>query len=421
MGGGGSQTVTQNSSPWTNQQPYLQSIYAGAWNNLQNNTPQYYPGPQVAPINNQQAGSLWTQYDTALNGGTAPMQAGNNYETNTLNGANLGTNPGSEQAALIGSNAMSNPANASAATLMNGEGFSNPSNLGTSLIANGGGLANPATADLTNMAAGGLVGANAPGFQNVVSNTLASVMPSIESTFAGGGRMDSGDAASAAAEGATNAVGNLEYGNYNTQLQNQLSAAGLVGNNFNTGIGNELGANSLLSQNFGMGLNSQATGAGLLSNNFNTGITNQLGAAGITSGNYQNDQNNQRMAGLMAPSYDAQTMNDLSTSLNLGNMEQNNSQQNINADINKWNYNQMLPYNQMSMFANMVNGTNVPPSTVTTQPYYSNTVGNILGAAMGGTSILNGLNNMGSGGTGGIGQGLSWLMSMAPNMAAAAG
>lgn len=172
--------------------------------------------------------------------------------------------------------------------------------------------------------------ANSPTYQTAVSNAIAGAVPQAASSFVNGNRSDSGLASNAVASAAANAAGGLAQNQYQANQQIQNNAASQA-------------ANNLLTQQ-----SNQAKDT-LTAPMVDQGITGQLGSALSTSGMTQQDQQNQ-----------------------------------INANAAQWNYNQMLPYNQLGMYESEITGAGNPGGTTsTTQPYFSNPVANISSAASG--------------------------------------
>lgn len=157
----------------------------------------------------------------------------------------------------------------------------------------------------------------APGFQNVINQTLAQVLPQTSASFISGGRADSGLAQAAQTSAATNAIGSLANNNYLAEQQNQLKA------------------------------------------------------------------------GLEAPIVDQQQMGDLTTALGAAGQDQANAQNQINANVAQWNYNQALPFNMLGQYQNFVGGTGY--GGMTTTPMYSNNLANTLSGITGGLGLANGL------------------------------
>lgn len=163
---------------------------------------------------------------------------------------------------------------------------------------------------------------NSPSFNTVVGNTLASAVPAATSSFTSGNRTGGGLHDRAVTMAATDAVGNL--------AQNQYQA--------------------------------------------NQAIQNQAIQQAAT--NLQNRQTNQINAATVAPTVDAQQSADITSGSQAGAAQQSDAQNQINALISAWNYNQTLPWDQLTRFSNAVNSTgSTGNSTNTTSatPYYDNT------------------------------------------------
>ncbi|MDE2471257.1 MAG: tail fiber domain-containing protein [Bradyrhizobium sp.] len=190
-----------------------------------------------------------------------------------------------------------------------------------------------ANSTLTNeMAPGFLNPANSPSYQTAVSNAIASAVPNATAGFAAGNRSDSGLASAAATSAAANAAGGLAQTQYNTQQQLEQQAV------------------------------AQAS-------------QNQM----------QNQQ--QQVQGMFyAPFVDQQAMGNLGTALNTAGMQQQNQQNQINANVARYNYGQMLPWNQLGMFESAITGAGSPGSSTSSmsqQPYFTNPVANVASAATG--------------------------------------
>ena len=175
---------------------------------------------------------------------------------------------------------------------------------------------------------------SSPSFNTVVGNTIASVLPSITKSFIGGNRLDSGLASSAAAQGVTNAVGGLAQNQYNTNQQIQQNAANLASTNALQQTGQQINAMS------------------------------------------------------MAPFIDQSVLGDINSAFQAGSNLQQNQQNLTNADIQKWNYNQSLPWNMLSQFQNATGGNYGGNTTGTqTQPYYSNTGATLMSGGLAAAGI----------------------------------
>lgn len=169
---------------------------------------------------------------------------------------------------------------------------------------------------------------NSPSFQTVVGNTLANAIPAATSSFTNGNRTGSGLATRAATMAATDAVGNLAQTQYqkNQDIQNTAQ---------------QQAANQYLTQ-----------------------------------------QGNQIKAAAVAPMIDTSQLQDLNAGLQASNMSQTDLQNQINAQVQKWNYGEMLPWNMLQNYEAAIMGTGNPGgSSTTTQPYYSNDAANLLAGA----------------------------------------
>lgn len=367
-GGGGQTTTVQKSDPWSGLQPFLSDVFGQAQGLDQNSVPQYYPGmpgvtapgsPSYVPLNTSQYGPLNQTLSLASNGGSPALQ-GAQSTAQFMQTPNYTYN----------TNAVYDSSAPSIASLGSGDylrvtqpGFEQGQGYLSGAI--GGKYLNPATD---------------PGFQNVVNTTLANTMPSITSSFTGAGRSDSGLASRAAAEGANDAVGNLMLQNYQAERQLQQGAAGQAAQNEATTLG------------------ATETAQNLASNNLLTQQGNQIKGIAV------------------APSLDQGLLTDLNAAESAGGILQGNDQSAVNSAIQQWNYNQMLPWNQLGMYGSLIQGQgNLGGTSTLTQPYYSNQGANAMSGLIGGgalgASVLPSLLGVSSGVGGGLGAGLGALMA----------
>lgn len=177
---------------------------------------------------------------------------------------------------------------------------------------------------------------NNPGLQSVINETKANVLPQIQSGFDAGGRMDSGLATRAAASGLGGAVGNILYQNYAQERQNQNAAAALASQN-------------------------------------------QIAA-----------QENAIRAGLAMPGVSQGILGSENAALGAGQLMQGQSQQELNDLVNRYNYGQMLPWNTLSMFENLI-PTGQGGTTSLAQPYFTNPTANALAGITGAVGVGNAL------------------------------
>jgi hypothetical protein len=266
------------------------------------------------------------------------------------------------------------------------------------------GLTDPSNGYLSNMLSGATLDpGSAPGFQSLVNRTMASVLPATDAAFIKSGRSDSGLATAARSSALSDSIGNLGLNYYLGQQQLQDSAAKQLGSNQANALNYYTGQQQLQSNaaqqaaaNQATGLNATLGAGGLSSTNslgqqgiFNaaagqtaanqaTGLNATLGASGLASSNLLNQQGNQIKAAGIAPIIDQAQQQNLTTGLSAAGLGQQDSQNLINADIQRFNFNQMQPWNTAGMYQGLVNGNYGSQGTSTT-PYYQNTAANVLG------------------------------------------
>lgn len=113
---------------------------------------------------------------------------------------------------------------------------------------------------------------------------------------------------------------------------------------------------------------------------------NQL-ATQIYGGNYANERQLQSQAAGQAPLASQAAIQTNNAVGQAGAALQGQSQNQINAAMNQWNYNQNLPYNNLSNYMNTVNSLAHGQTTTNTQPVYQNTAGNAIGGAATGAAL----------------------------------
>jgi hypothetical protein len=248
-----------------------------------------------------------------------------------------GTNPGMTQLqSLLGS--LNNPAMAQLGNLASGQPQSQ----------------NPLYALLQNTAQGGMLNNNpyvdamfgkaAGDVSNQYKNT---VMPQIASMYSQAGRYGSeamDQATGTAQRNYGDALGNLGtsiYGqNYANERNLQQQASGMLGSQYGNDIASMLAAAGQQGQQYSTDRGQQIGAASNLGSLWNAGQTNQIGAANAQGQLIGQERNNMMQAASLAPIYAQNDYNDIDRLMQSSNMKQNLAQQNINADINKWNFNQ---------------------------------------------------------------------------------
>ncbi len=234
-----------------------------------------------------------------------------------------------------------------------------------STLENGGYLnANPGTALQMPFATGQMADPSRnPYFQSSLQSTLANVLPSITSQFVSGGNTNNPALSFAAGQGAMSAIAPQLFGAYQQGLQQQQQAA----------------------QNI--------------------------------AGTYQDTLGKMVQGAALAPQLQNLPYNDLAKLFAAGSTQQQQNQQQINADIAKWNWQQQLPYQKLATFGSEIGGP-VGSTTTATTPYFTNNIANAAGAASGAGGILGGLFGGGSGGDTGS-QVVSMIGTLAPLIAMA--
>ena len=88
----GTQTVVNNTAPWSGQAPYLTKGFARAESDILDKPAEYYPNSKVVPFSDQTTQALGMQENRALSGSPV-MGAANQMAQDTLSGSYLNSNP----------------------------------------------------------------------------------------------------------------------------------------------------------------------------------------------------------------------------------------------------------------------------------------------------------------------------------------
>lgn len=308
-GGGGSSTTVQKADPWVGVQPYLQQGYGQLANLYQpGRGPQYYPGSTVAPRDylDVLGQSKITNNDIYMGDLGAQSYRGlTNMNANAASGV-----AGGLQYANQGANGM--------ATLANrlGSGAGGTVDAMNQLNAAGDPASNPYFQQALNSA-----------IRPVTQQFQEQVMPGIKSGAQGAGQL--GGSRQGVAEGIASRGYMDTVGDISSNMGNAAYAQGLQA----------LQASGQLGQGMSNLQGQMSTGLGALgSGMYGTGLTGQ--GQGIA---------------LAPTAIGAQA---LPGQIIQGLGQQNNAatQQQIDAGVNKWNYNQNLPYTMISDYLSMLNG-----------------------------------------------------------------
>ncbi|WP_160119877.1 hypothetical protein [Rhodovarius lipocyclicus] len=336
-------TTTSSSAPWSEQQPYLLRGFSEAENLLNQEQasggPAYYPGSTVSPYGAETTSAL----------GNISSYAGAGTNANLLSGqaAGLASSGGSGVGGYNGllSGATGRAGGATLAGIA-GQG-------GAETLAGG--------ATLANTAAGGMLGRN-PEFQAMADQAVQAARPSVDAAFASTGRLGSGAHAQAFADSANRAVTGLAYQDYQSERARQEAAAGTLAGLDQNATQQRLGAASTLGQLDLSGY--QAAMQGDLS-------ARQLGFQGLGQGQdlaYQN----------------------LSAQQGVGQAYDQQSQAYLQDAINRWNWDQNVPREQIANYMSLVNG-NYGSQSTTTQPVASSGWMSGAGGLLSGIGAIGGL------------------------------
>jgi hypothetical protein len=363
------------------------------WFNSQK--PEYYPGQTVAQPDWAFWEALKQQENRAITGSPLVTDAKNQVQ-GTVQGQYLhndpmgmlgqlsqaSTNPGMEQLqSLLGS--LNNPAMGQLGNLASGQPQSqNPIYQLLQNTAQGGMLNNNPYVDQMYGQAAGRVG-------ETYKNT---VMPQLASMYSAAGRYGSNamNQATDTAQGnfgdTLSNLGTSIYGqNYANERGLQQAASGMLGQQYGNDISSMLAAAGQQGQQYSTDRGQQIGAASNLGNLYNAGQTNRIGAA-TAQGNLigQERENMMRAAGL-APALAQADYTDIDRLMQSSNMKQGVAQQNINADINKWNFNQNKDLNKLNSLSQILQGfgggTTSSNTTGTTPSPQSSPLSGALGGA----------------------------------------
>lgn len=307
MKSSGSTTTTQNSQPWSEQQPYLRDIFTEAQGLYQGAPPEYYQGETYADPNDWQQWGIHRMVD-----------AGHNTLPYTATGFN--------EALLSGGYLYNNPAMA----------FYN------SFAGENAGLDAPGSDTLEAYARGDYLNAGNPYIDGLTDSVISRVVPQIQSQFISGGTLSSPEAARASSEGATSAISPFLFEQYQKDQQNQMMASRLLGDRFM------------------QGRTLQQDAAGGLSSAFQSGMGDMMRALALTPSTYSN---------MFMP---GQNM------FAAGSAAQQLEQQGINDEVQRWNFNQTLPWDMLNQYIGQVTG-NYGGTTTLNQPLVSNPMQSMMG------------------------------------------
>src|SRR6266700_687801 len=228
---------------------------------------------------------------------------------------------------------------------------SNPSqSIFGSIAGSNPGLGIQGSETLRDYASGKYLDAGNPYSSGLAQSVLASTVPSIQSQFINGGGLSGPNAAYATSQGATAALAPIAYNQFTQEQQLQQQAA------------NQLGSQSLA----GTGL--QLQGATGLSDAYKAAIQNMIQGQALFPQTAQSE--------LLGPQ----------TAYSAAAQQQQLSQNAINDALQRWNYQQTLPYQLLNQYIGQVSG-NYGGTSQSLNPYYINSGANALSGGLGGALL----------------------------------
>lgn len=373
--GGGSSTTTQKVEPWSGQKPYLTDVFSEAQKNYNNGNlaPAYYGGTTIAPMDQATDTALRLQEQRALSG-NAGMTAAQEELARTMSGQYLSNSPFTTSA----DNPFAGAANPFA-------GANNPFAGATSPIS---GASNPfAGADNPFMTTEGNQQLDA-----MVQRAVGQSNAGVNSGFASAGRYGSGAHAAAMNDAAGNIATQMYGQAYDNDMNRALESWNANQNRdfsaWNANQGRELSAWDS-SQN--RELNAWDANQNRDFSAWNANQTreqsswNDIQNRALTA--YNNERSNQIRGMISAPQLAQADYQDLSALSEVGTARENYAQEQINADINKYNYEAQRQLAALQNYANLVQGNYGNQSTSSVSGGRSNPLGNAASGALSGTGL----------------------------------
>jgi hypothetical protein len=173
---------------------------------------------------------------------------------------------------------------------------------------------------------------------------------------------------------------------------------------FNTAI-NDVTSNASKAGRYGSGAmqNLQGAAAGQLAQKL-TGTAGELAYQ-----NYNAERARQQAATFGAPGLAEADYSDINKQLAAGQLGEGYQNQALQADMQKYAYEQNLPQQQLTNYLNQAYGFPAGRTSTMQQPYFTNPTASALGTGLLGVQLLSGADRLGTGGSGGISQGTNWL------------
>jgi len=188
------------------------------------------------------------------------------------------------------------------------------------------------------------------------------------------------------------AGGQAMQGAFQNQQANQLAGAAGLQSAYGDQLNRLLQSGQLGMQQQGQNIATQLAGLQGAAGVAGQDIQNVMGALGGMSGIYDAERARMQQAMFGAPDLANQDYRDLAALSGVGAEQQQMLQDQINADMARWNYNQNIPYDQLARYMQMIQGT----YGGTTQQSVPNpsTSQQVLGGILAGAGLLGGVGSL---------------------------
>ncbi len=384
-GGGGSSTTVQKADPWAGQQPYLTYGFQEAMRNYQNGGAQPFENRTYVPFSEQTQAGLGAIEQRATEGSPINDALGS-YVTDTLS-----ARPNNEALQGYLDNQLSQSPSLAAGAQYAGVGAGGPQ------------LNETAQNALTQTAGGNMLNANPYLDQTydkaagaVTRNFNEAVAPSIASQFSLSGRTGSnahsetfGRAADRLGDNLSGLATDIYGGNYATERDRQLQAAGTL---------NQQGLNA-----YGLGSQDNLNRLGLGAQVYGQQAGLQQGAAALQNNQNQSVSENATKAGLLAPQAANAAYDDANRLIGVGGAVEGQAQNVLSDQINRYNQAQNLPQQNLQNYIAAIQGNYGGASTTQQSGGGGSSLGRAAGGALAGSALGSALGGASAGGGAGIG------------------
>lgn len=183
----------------------------------------------------------------------------------------------------------------------------------------------------------------------------------------------------------------------NNLTSQQLAAANQLGTQVTNNANTQLAAAGASDSNYQNQISNLSSLLQSLSSNYNSGVQNQLANAGLQQSSAQAANSasnaatqNQLAAANQAGSVYQNTVAPAETVGAVGAAQDTRAQDQLNAQIDQWDYSQQMPLQQLANFASILNGGNYSTTTSTTSgnSALTNILGGLTGAVGLGTKLF---------------------------------